>query len=579
MRTSRGTGLSATVVLAVTLVLAGCGGPSAGGTAGSGAAGGVHNPSQAKGGTLRYANFGDWDSLDPADTYYGYSWNFIRNYGRALLMFASAPGQQGATLVPDLAEALGRSSEDAKTWTYTLRPGVKFEDGTPVTSKDVKYAVERSLDKTTFPNGPTYFNDFLDLQGYTSPYSDPDPNKLGLKAIETPDDRTIIFRLSKAFSGFDYLAQTPATIPVPRAKDTGSKYKEHVVSTGPYMFETNELGKRFTMVRNPNWDPATDPNRRPLPEKIQVDLNVNADDIDNRLVSGDLDVSIEGSGVGPSAQGRIFADQNLRTNTDSALVARLWYTALNSDVAPLDDIHCRKAVLYAADRTGYQRAYGGATGGEIATNILPPVIPGAQRFDLYPSPDHRGDIAKAKDELTQCGRPGGFTTGISYRAERPKEKATAEALQQSLARVGITLEIKPYPLADYYRLYAGKPDYAKSNGLGLMVHGWGADWPEGFGFISQIVDSRVIRATGGNTNLGVKDPAVDRMLDQALLTKDAAAREQIWVDIDRKVMEGAFILPGVWSKGLHYRPPNLTNVFITDGFQMYDYLALGTTRK
>jgi peptide/nickel transport system substrate-binding protein len=560
------------------LVLAGCGGPSTG-TAGSAAAGGIHNPSDAKGGTLRYANSGDWDSLDPADTYYAYTFNFIRNYGRALLMFKPAPGQQGATLVPDLAESLGRSSDDAKTWTYTLRQGVKFEDGTPVTSKDVKYAVERSLDKTTFPNGPTYFNDVLDLQGYTSPYSDPDPDKLGLKAIETPDDQTIVFRLRKAFSGFDYLAQLPATMPVPQAKDTGSKYKEHVVSTGPYMFQTNELGKRFTMVRNPHWDPATDPNRRPLPDRITVDLNVNADDIDNRLISGNLDVSIEGSGVGPSAQGRILADPELRANTDSALVARLWYTALNSDVAPLDNIHCRKAVLYATDRTGYQRAYGGATGGEIATNILPPVIPGAERFDLYPSPSNTGDIAKARDELAQCGRPNGFTTGISYRAERPKEKATAEALQQSLARAGIRLEIKPYPLTDYGRLYAGKPDYAKANGLGLMVFGWGADWPDGYGFLSQIVDSRVIRATGGNTNLGIKDPAIDQLLDQALLTTDTAAREQIWVAIDRKVMENAFVLPGVWAKGLLYRPPNLTNVFITDGFQMYDYLALGTTRK
>jgi peptide/nickel transport system substrate-binding protein len=567
------------------LVLVGCGGPSTsgpntgGGTAGGGAVGGIHNPSDATGGTLRFANSGDWDSLDPADTYYAYSFNFIRNYGRALLMFKSAPGQQGATLVPDLAESLGRSSDDSKTWTYTLRQGVKFEDGTPVTSKDVKYAVERSLDKTTFPNGPTYFNDLLDRQGYTSPYSDPDPDKLGLKAIETPDDRTIVFRLRKAFSGFDYLAQLPATMPVPQAKDTGSKYKEHVVSTGPYMFQTNELGKRFTMVRNPHWDPATDPNRQPLPDRITVDLNVNADDVDNRLISGDLDVSIEGAGVGPSAQGRILADQDLRANTDSALVARHWFTALNSDVAPLDNIHCRKAVLYAADRTGYQRAYGGATGGEIATNILPPVIPGAKRFDLYPVPNNTGDIAKARDELAQCGQPDGFTTGISYRAERPKEKATAEALQQSLARAGIRLEIKPYPLTDYGRLYAGKPDFAKSNGLGLMVFGWGADWPDGYGFLSQLVDSRVIRATGGNTNLGIKDPAIDQLLDQALLTTDTAAREQIWVDIDRKVMEGAFVLPGVWAKGLLYRPPNLTNVFITDGFQMYDYLALGTTRN
>ena len=100
-----------------------------------------------------------------------------------------------------------------------------------------------------------------------------------------------------------------------------------------------------------------------------------------------------------------------------------------------------------------------------------------------------------------------------------------------------------------------------------MVYGWAADWPDGFGFLAQIVDSRTIRATGGNTNLGVVDPAVDAMLDKAVTTTDKAAREQIWVDIDKKVMDDAFYIPGVWSKGLFYRPKNLTNVFITDGFR------------
>jgi peptide/nickel transport system substrate-binding protein len=571
------------------VALAACGGPSTtgsgsgggtgGGAGGAADAGGIHNPSDAPGGTIRMANSGDWDSLDPADTYYAYAWNFVRLYGRSLMMFKSAPGQEGATLVPDLAEAAGTPNADSTQWTYTLRQGVKFEDGTPVTSKDVKYAVERSLDKTTFPNGPTYFNDFLDLQGYTSPYQDPSPDKLGLKAIDTPDDRTIVFKLSKPFSGFDYFAQLPATIPVPQAKDTGSKYKEHVVSTGPYMFETNDLGKSFAMVRNPNWDQATDPNRKPLPDRIEVALNVNSDDIDNRLISGDLDVQIEGSGVGPAAQGRILADQNLKANTDSALLARSWFTAVNGEVAPLDNIHCRIAVQYAVDRTGYQRAYGGATGGDIATNLMPPVIPGAEQFDLYPSAGNTGDLAKAKDELNQCGQPNGFTTGISYRAERPKEKATAEALQQSLQRVGINLEIKPYPLVDYLKLYAGKPDFAKANNLGLMVYGWGADWPDGFGFLSQIVDSRVIRDTGGNSNLSVRDPAVDALVDKAVTTGDDASRQKAWVDVDRKVMEDAYIIPGIWAKGLLYRPANLTNVFITNGFQMYDYLAMGTTRK
>jgi peptide/nickel transport system substrate-binding protein len=538
----------------------------------------VHNESSVPGGTVTFANPGEWDSLDPANTYYVYAWNFARLYGRSLVMFKSAPGAEGATLVPDLAESLGTPNADATRWTYRLRSGVEFENGTPVTSRDVKYAVERSLDKAVFPNGPTYFNDFLDLQGYTSPYTDPSPDRLGLTAIDTPDDRTIVFKLRKPFSGFDYLAQLPATIPVPRDQDTGSAYQQHVISTGPYMFGSIEAGKSIALVRNPRWDRTTDPNRAALPDRLEVALNVNADDIDNRLLAGDLDVAIDGSGVQPAAQGRILLDPALKANTDSAPGARTFYTVLNTDVVPLNNLHCRKAVLLAADRTAYQRANGGDLAGDIATNLIPPVIPGATPFDLYESTGDQGDVGKARDELRMCGRPDGFSTNISYRAEIPREKATAEALQQSLRRAGIAVEIKPFPLSDYLTLYAGKPDYARQNGLGLMITAWAADWPDGYGFVAQIVDSRVIRATGGNTNLGIRDKRVDQLLDDALRTTDVKVREKLWAGIDKIVMENAYILPGIWARGLLYRPPSLTNVFVTDGYGMYDYLALGTTR-
>ena len=577
-------GVAVAVGAVLALALSACGGGSttSGGGGGStttaefnAAVSKVFNPSDKKGGTLRFANSGDWDSLDPADTYYAYSWDFIRLYGRQLVMFAPAPGAEGTKLIPDLAESLGAPSDNAKTWTYKIRKGVKFEDGTVVTSKDVKYAVERSLDKVTFPNGPTYFNDFLDLQGYTSPYKDSDPAKLGLKAIETPDDSTIIFKLKKPFSGFDYFAQLPATIPVPRAKDTGTKYKEHVISTGPYKFESNSLGKKFVLVRNDQWDPSTDPIRKALPDRVEVTLNVNAQDIDNRLIAGDLDVDVAGTGVQAATQGRILSDPNLKKNTDSAAVARLWYTSVNPDVAPLDNIHCRKAVLYGTDHVGYQNAYGGPPGGDIATNLLPPLIPGAQKVDLYNfNAKPNGDADTAKQELSTCGKPDGFATNMSYRAERPKEKALAESLQQSLSKIGIKLTLKPYPQGDYFKLYAGKPDFAKKNGLGLMANGWAADWPDGFGFLSQIIDSRVIRASGGNTNLTVKIPEVDKLIDKALLTTDKADREKIWADADKRVMEEAVILPGVWGRGLLYRPTTLHNVFVNDGFGMYDYLTL-----
>jgi peptide/nickel transport system substrate-binding protein len=575
--------VAGTAALALLLSSAACGGSddSDGTTSTSkaefnAAMGKVFNPSDKKGGTIKLANAGDWDTLDPGETYYGYSWNFLRLYGRGLLMFKPVPGAEGNTVTPDLAEGLGVPTDGGKTWTYKIRKGVKLEDGTEVKAADVKYAVLRSIDKETFPNGPAYFEGFLNLPaGYKGPYKSKGVNTDS--AISTPDDNTIVFHLKSAFGGFDYLAALPQTVPVPEAKDTGAKYKEHVISSGPYMFDQNNLGKNFTLKRNPNWDQATDPNRKALPDGYDVSLNVNADDIDNRLLSGDLDIDVVGTGVQPAALGRVVGDPALKAQTDNPVIARLWYTSINPTVAPLDNIECRKAVEFAADKTGYQTAYGGPlAGGDIATTIMPPMIPGYEKFDLYPAgPDNTGDLDKAKAALTACGKPNGFETNMGYRAERPKEKATAESLQQALARVGIKLTLKPYPQGDYFAQYAGNPPYVKANKLGLVTNGWGADWNDGFGFLSQIVDSRVIRETGGSSNTSVRIPEVDQMLDKAVSETDTAKRDAQWGPIDKRVMEEAVILPGVYGKSLMIRPKRLSNVFVSDAYNMYDYLSLG----
>jgi peptide/nickel transport system substrate-binding protein len=579
----------AAVGVSAALVLAACGGGGAGNneqpgtqTSASGfnaASTSVVNPSDKKGGTLKFANEGDWDTLDPGETYYAYSWNFARLYGRSLMMFKSAPGKEGNQLVPDLAEAPGQASDNAKTWTYKLRKGVKFDDGTEVTSADVKYAVLRSTDKQTFPNGPTYWDRMLNLpSGYKGPYKTPNMNTDS--AIETPDEYTIAFHMKKPFAAFDYLAQQPNTMPVPKDKDTGAKYRNSVVATGPYKFADLQPGKSFNLVRNDQWDPATDPNRKALPDRIEVSLSVNADDIDNRIISGDLDVAVTALGVQPAAQSRVLTDPTLKENADNPLGVRLWYTSINPTVPPLNNIECRRAVEYAMDHTSYQTAYGGQfAGGDLATTILPPSIPGYSKFDLFPDgPDHKGDLDAAKKSLEACGQPNGFETNIAYRAERPKEKATAEAFQQALGRVGIKLTLKPYPQGDYFAQYAGLPPYVVKNKLGLALNGWAADWPDGFGFLSEIVDSRAIRPTGGSSNTSVRIPEVDKMLDTALTELNTDKRNQMWGEIDKRVMQDAVIYPGIYSKSLLVRSKNGTNIFVTDAYGEYDYLGMGAQK-
>jgi peptide/nickel transport system substrate-binding protein len=539
----------------------------------------IYNASDKQGGTLKLAISEDWDSVDPGDTYYGLSWNFSRIYVRTLTMFKPVPGKGSTELVGDLAEGLGTPSDGGKTWTYKLRAGLKFEDGSPITSKDVKYAVLRTVDKSVLVNGPTYFGDILALPaGYKGVYKSKGVNTDS--AITTPDDQTIVFHLKQAFGGFDYFAQLPGTAPVPEAKDTGVKYKEHVIASGPYMFESYAEGKNFALKRNPNWDKATDPNRPALPERYEVTLGVEANDIDNRIISGDLDVDLAGTGVQPASLSRVLNDPNLKAQADNPPAARTNYTSINPKVAPLDKIDCRKAIEYAADRTGLQAAYGGAiAGGDIATTLLPPVIPGYQKFDLYPAgPDSKGDLAKAKESLAACGQPNGFATNMAYRGDRPKEKAIAESLQQSLARVGINLTLKPLPTGDYFSLYAGKPSYRDGQKLGLMTNSWQSDWNDGFGFLSQIVDSRTIRESGGSSNFSIYMPEVDALIDQAMAKTEAKDREVIWGEIDKKIMENAVVLPSVYSKALTLRSKNATNVFVNEAYGQYDYMMMGAAK-
>ena len=114
--------------------------------------------------------------------------------------------------------------------------------------------------------------------------------------------------------------------------------------------------------------------------------------------------------------------------------------------------------------------------------------------------------------------------------------------------------------------------------LGLCLMSWGADWPDGFGYLSQIVDSRVIRETGGSANFSVRIPEVDKMLDKALAELNADKRNQIWGEIDKRVMQEAVIYPGVYAKLLLMRSKNATNIFVTDAYNGYDYLGMGAQK-
>jgi peptide/nickel transport system substrate-binding protein len=541
---------------------------------------GVVNESTAKGGTVTYASSDAPESLDPGNMYYAYGLNFSRLYARPLMTYKPGPGEAGNELVPDLAESAGTPSDGGKTWTYKIRQGVKYEDGTAVTAKDVKYAVERSnFARDVLSLGPNYFQNLLDdPDKYKGPYKD--KSDKGIASIETPDDHTIVFKLNKPFSEFDYLASMPQTAPVPKAKDTGVDYTKKVVSSGSYKFEKYEEGKQIVLVRNDQWDAKTDPLRKQYPDKIVVNLKVNKATIDKDVMAGDTMIDIQGTGVDAQTQAQVLKDKDQMANTDNALGGRLVYTAINTKVAPFDNIECRKAVEYAINKAAVQTAMGGPIRGDIATTTLPTDVTGYEKADLYATEGNKGDVTKAKEHLKACGKENGFKTSISARTDRQGEVDAATAIVEALKKVGIEADIKQYPSGKYFSDYAGVPAFNKKNNIGLIMMQWGADWPTGYGFLQQIVHGKAI-GQSGNTNLSeLDDPAINKLLDEAIGNTDEAARTAAYTEVDKKVMEQAAIVPLTYFKVLLYRSPYATNLVSTSAFSgQYDYLNVGTTEK
>jgi len=585
MRRSRITALTA-LAAATALALTGCSSSKGSSDSGSKATAGadaatkaIVNVSDKKGGTVVYEHSDVPDSFDPGNTYYAYMYNFSRLYGRPLTTFQPAAGEEGNKLVPDLAESLGKVSADGLTWTYKLRAGLKYDDGTAISSKDVKYAVERSnFAPDVLSNGPTYFHDLL--VDNATPYEGPYKDKTGdLKSIETPDDTTIVFHLKQPFADFDYLVSAPQTVPVPQAKDTGADYVKHIVSSGSYKFQSYEDGKEVVLVPNTNWDAKSDPIRKQLADKIQVKLKIAQATIDQDLLAGNAQVDLAGKGVDPQTQAKLLLDPKLKAQTDNAYGGRLVYTAINTKVAPFDNIDCRKAVQYAIDKVSVQTAIGGPIRGDIASTFLPPDIPGHQDFNLFETAGNKGDEAKAKDALKACGKPEGFKTSIMARQDRSTEVASATAIQAALKKVGIEVDIQQFPQGKYFSDFAGVPQYTQDHGTGLIMMQWGADWPTGYGFLQQVVDGDAIKKSG-NTNLSqLNDPSINKLLDEAIANPDRAAREKIYGEIDKKTMEAAVIVPLTYYKVFLYRPASATNLGSTPAFSgEYDYLNIGVSK-
>ncbi|SPL90245.1 Oligopeptide ABC transporter, periplasmic oligopeptide-binding protein OppA (TC 3.A.1.5.1) [[Actinomadura] parvosata subsp. kistnae] len=524
----------------------------------------VVRPSARKGGTVRVSSQNLLESTDPADMFTMYSRNMVRLYGRSLTMFKPAPGPAGAEIVPDLARSLGRSSDGGRTWTYKLRQGVRYQDGTAITSKDVKYAVLRSMDPG-FAQGGLFFDTLLDLPaGYEGPYKSPGADTD--RAIETPDDETIVFHLRKPLATFDQVVQLPETIPVPKARDTRADYKSAVVSSGPYQIESTREDY-VALVRNPHWDPASDPNRTALPDRFVFTYGMKGDEVSTLLKAGETEM---GGFLPDEEYAPILADPALKARADAPVTA-VRTLAINPQVPPLDKVDCRRAVVRALELEAVSKA-SRAVPDQVPTSLVPPDVAGVRYADPALSP--RGDKEGAREALERCGRPDGFTTKYIYR-ELPGEKEAAETVRDSLAKVGIHVTLDHAPVEKFHKEFGGVPANLKRDGVGLIARSWAPDWPDPSTYLPALVDSRELSEKEPSVNLTVRLPDVDELIDRATAEPDPTIRSGLWERVERRVAEEAVLVPTTWRRTLLLRGATATNLHVSPVFGDYDLVTMG----
>ncbi len=499
---------------------------------------GVRAPSDQTGGTLRVVS-PVIDSLDPQRSYLPGVWNLMRLYTRTLVTYSAEPGRT-AELVPDLATDLGTPSEDGLSWTFTLKEGVRFENGRPITSRDVKYGIERTFAAEVIVGGPTYVVDLFDdpANPYAGPYQDEAPDRLGLGSIETPDDRTIVFRLRAPSAQLPYVLALPSSSPVPIEADTAGDYAVDPVSSGPYAITSVDTATGILLERNPEWDPATDDVRTALPDRVVVRDGLSGVERDQALLAGSADLDISGSGAQAPTIARLESEdgEDLRDRVDDVTSGALRLLALPTDVAPFTDAACRAAVAAAIDRGAVQEALGGPGDAVRASRLWTRALGGGpDDADEAPDPD------AARDHLAACGQPEGFATVLAV-PDAPASVELAETVAGQLGEIGIAVEVRPLDATSFYATDVGNPDSVAANGYGIVLATATPDFPTAESLLAQLVDGRSIRQVGNTNYARLDDPAISALIDAARAAAGGDGAAAAWREVaDAAQATGAYV--------------------------------------
>lgn len=498
------------VLLVLALVAASAVGLAACGSASGGKEGGTLTGS--------YASFPDY--LDPQLSYTSEGWTALWNSYTPLLSFAHAGGKAGSKVIPGLATAMPKISNGGKTYTLFLRKGLKYSDGTPVKASDFPATVERLFKLNS--GGVPFYTSIVGAEKFA------ETKQGGISGIKT-NDKTgeIVIDLEKPRGTFTDELAIPFVALVPKGTPAKNLTADPPPATGPYEITKSQPGRGWTYERNPAWVRANGKLMPQLPgghvNKIEISVIRNDSTQVNEVEQGKTDWM-----QGPPPPDRYQEVKNKYEGTQFRVESTVstYYFWMNMKRAPFDDLKVREAVNYAIDPRALERIYAGSL---AATHqILPPGMPGYEKFDLYPH-----NMAKA-EQLIKEANPSDRDITV-WGDNEPENSEATQYYQDVLNKLGFNAKFKEINADNYYSIIGNvnTPD------LDTGWFDWFEDYPHPNDFFQPLLSGESIAPTNNSnfsqTDIPELNAKIARLGEETLGPKQEAE----YAELDKEFMEHA----------------------------------------
>jgi peptide/nickel transport system substrate-binding protein len=520
--------------------------------------------------------------LDPQKDYFFDSWELFRCCLLRTLLSHNGhrTAEGGAVLRPDLAAGMPHVSPDGLTWTFRIRDGLTYAPpfaDTEIVSGDFVRALEREGNPQASKGGYAFYYSVIDgFDDFVSGKAD------SISGLEAPDPHTLVVHVLAPQGDLGNLFAMPATAPIPPGAAEGhvKNYGPILVASGPYRLgsmvrasgvpamesagatERDPL-RTITLVRNPSWDPATDPLRKAYVDRIEISLGGDRDRLARKVAAGELDMQVH---VGPPPQEplelvrELLADPELKHRVFIDTRDSLKYIPMNIGVPPFDDIHVRKAVNYAVDKDRLRDLRGGPVVGEITGHAVLNSLENnlLLNYDPYATPGGRGSLRKAREEMRlsrydhdgdgRCDDPrcdGVLALSFLTLPELPIWEDLAASVARDLAPIGIRLRVRAMESSEVF-VRMGDPSQKIPIAIGP---GWLKDFLNASNFLVPLVSSDAISQGNNFSLVGASPeqleqwgyrvkrvPSIDNEI-AACQALTGSAQFQCWARADQLLME------------------------------------------